>query len=526
MSVRKQNAWAFLCWFFVLAGLGAQIVAYIPKITNYPFPISWSESGRIFNAYQIYAPLLSGKNLSWPWLDPGRSILDGIVLLLSGTQIWMYRFWISLLMLAGNFAASVLVVGKAVSFASLRKEKLTKGLIWLLIFWGTLFLLQGPIYYHVLLGILPVLWFYDPKKPISTLIVIVISSMWEGLSRVNWFLMPATLAVLFYVLRTPFPREAFWKYIKWPLIYLVSGGISSFTVYLTFINETGFVIPFLNPNMDYAFFLYKFWPNNGFMGLLPGTGLLTLPVLLIVTYGIWKYRRNIHWMRLLIILCVLGIFFVGSMAVSIRAGGGYDLHNYDSIILLLFVCGCFFGMDAILLDKVRYLEHVPFTSYVVLVSILLIPVLFSYSRISLGPYKPSDQTEQTLSEIRQVIQDLGDSSGNHPVLFIDQRQLLVYQMIEEVNFYVPYEKIELMEMAMARNYDYKSQFVEDLENQKFSLIVSEVLRPWVKGFEPTKFERDWYENNMWVDFVAIPVLNYYYPVYENKVMGIAIYAPK
>jgi len=50
--------------------------------------------------------------------------------------------------------------------------------------------------------------------------------------------------------------------------------------------------------------------------------------------------------------------------------------------------------------------------------------------------------------------------------------------------------------------------------------------PWDKHFDPNFFERDWYENNAWVDFVATPVLNYYMPIYINSDFGIAIYAPK
>jgi hypothetical protein len=101
---------------------------------------------------------------------------------------------------------------------------------------------------------------------------------------------------------------------------------------------------------------------------------------------------------------------------------------------------------------------------------------------------------------------------------------LVFHMLRDENIYVPYEKIELMEMAMANNQEYKRQFVSDLENGRFSLIISEPLQIWKKHFDPNLFDRDWYENNVWVDSVAIPILDYYTPVYVNE--GVAIYAPK
>ncbi|MDI6768282.1 MAG: hypothetical protein QMD04_01240 [Anaerolineales bacterium] len=522
MSVRTQNAWAFLCWFLVLAGLGAHIVVYIPKITNYPFPISWSESGRIFNAYQIYAPLLSGKNLSWPWLDPGRSILDGIVLLLPGTQIWMYRFWISLLMLAGNFTASVLVVGKVVSFASLRKEKLTKGLIWLLTFWGTLFLLQGPIYYHVLLGILPVLWFYNPKKPISTLIVIFISSLWEGLGRVNWFLMPAILAITLYLLTEPFAGKKLWQYIRWPFLWLVSGGIASGLVYGLFIKLTGHVIQFIDPNMHYPFFKYKLWPNNGSaIGLVLGITYICLPVAAIVVYFVWKYRKQLHWFRLLAIAGILAVLFAGSTLISLRAGGGYDFHNYDTFLLLIFLCSCFLGLGSVRLDSPQNHERCMLADFRVLAFIVLIPVLFAYSWLTPAPSYPIQLAQESLGEINLVIKDA--RQDDRPILFIDNRQLLIYRMIQDVDIFVPYEKTELMEMAMARNTIFRDQFWADIEDKRFSLIISETLKHWHQNRYAAPY---WYENNIWIDYISSTILNFYTPVYTNSDLDVSIYAPK
>jgi len=525
MSDCKNKIFLVLGYILAISGTLFRIYSIIPSITNYPFSIGWSEGGRIFAAYQVYAPIIAGKYLSLPWLDPGRSILDGIVLLIPNSPIWAYRFWGSILFLIFNCLASLLTVRKAFGFSETH-DKRKKGLVILLTLWGMLFLLQGPIYYHILAGVLPVLWFYDEKRPVRNLIVVILCSMWEGLCRVNWFLMPAAVAVLLYVLRMPFPLKRILNYIKWPLVYSVSGGISSFAIYWIYIKTMGYVSVFLNPNMKYFFFRYKLWPNTGYMGLLPGIALISLPALLITLYGAWKYRRNLHWIRLVIILCILGIFFAGSTVVSIRAGGGYDLHNYDSFLLLLFITGCFFGIDAEYLDRTGELGKPPLTNHGVLVLILVIPILMAIPKTNTSAYKTTAQSEQALLKIKQVLQNSTESNADHPVLFIDQRQLLVFNIIKDENMYVPYEKIELMEMAMANNKDYKRQFASDLENHKFSLIVSEILGNWPKHYDPNLFERDWYENNVWVDFVAIPVLDYYTPIYLNKDIGVAIYAPK
>lgn len=524
MSDSKNKIFLVLGYILALTGIFFKIYSITSSITNSPFTTFWSEGGRIFAAYQVYAPIIDGKYLSWPWLDPGRSIFDGIVLLIPNLPIWAYRIWLSILFLIFSFLAALFTIRKAFVFSQ-TPDKRKKEIIVPLTLWGMLFLLQGPVYYHILAGVLPVLWFYDEKRPVRNLIIIIFCSMWQGLCRVNWFIMPAAVAVLLHVLRAPFPRNAFWKYIKWPLVYSASSGISSFTIYLIYIKAMGYVIPFLNPNMKYFFFRYKLWPNAGFMGLIPGIVLLTLPTLLVILYVVWKYRRKLHWLRLAIIMCILGIFFAGSTVISLRAGGGYDLHNYDSVFLLLFISACFFGMDAVYLDRTGQLEKPLLTNYGVLVLILIIPILVASPKTFTIANKTTAQSEQTLQEIKQVLQELTDTNADHPILFIDQRQLLVFHMIEDENIYVPYEKIELMEMAMANNRDYRSQFVSDLENQRFSLIVSEILPTWEKPFELPIVDPYWYENNAWVDFVSTPVLNYYTPIYINDI-GIAIYAPK
>jgi hypothetical protein len=520
----RRPVWMVLCFVLALVGLGFYVYSRIPGIINFPFTISWSESGRIFNAYQIYAPLLSGQHLSWPWLDPGRAILDGLVLLLPSTQIWMERFWIDLLFLFCAFITSLVIARKAFSFSPLGNGKADGRLVWLLVLWGMFFLLQGPVYYHVLLGVFAIPWFYNPRKPFLTLGLVIAGSIWEGLCRVNWFIMPASVAILLYLFTEPFSGKNPWRYLRWPLMYLVTGGLASFGSYLVFIKSTGFVIPFLDPRMHYAYFLYKLWPNDGFIGLLPGIILICLPLVAVVFYIIWKYKTRLHWVRWLAIASLLVLFFSGSTLVSIRAGGGYDLHNYDSLLLLLFMCGCFFGLGAVLQDAPVHLEKAVLSNYAVILCLLAVSIYFAYHHTDQTSSSKIDQSAAAIRQINVLITKY--EQADHPVLFIDERQLLVYHMISASQFYGPYDKIELMEMAMARNSGYSQKFSADVKNKKFSLIISEVLPKWLKPYSKNKFDRDWYENNVWVNVVSTPVLAYYTPIYTNQDLGFAIYAPK
>ncbi len=524
MNTRYRNVWMVLGLAIAFAGLGVYVFSQAPYITNFPFPVTWSESGRIFNAYQIYAGLLTGQHLPWPWLDPGRSILDGLVLLLPLKQIWLYRFWVVFLFTFFAFITSFFVVRKAIACSPLHKATSNKGFTWLLVLWGMLFLLQAPVYYHVLLGVFAIIWAYDAKKTVRVLALVILGSAWEGLCRVNWFLMPAFVAILLYVLNESYAGKGLWEYMRWPLGYLAAGGVASFLTYFIFIKVSGYVIPFLDPRMHYAYFLYKLWPNAGFIGLIPGIVLISILLSGVVLYAIWKHRNHIHWLRVLTIVGILAVFFAGSTFVSIRAGGGYDLHNYDSFLLLLFICGCFLGLDAVVLDRTVPLERIPLTNFAALLGLIIIPVFFLYHPFQ--PVSPAkiDQSSAAIQQVGSIIELRGQ--GDQPVLFIDDRQLLIYRMIPQVQMFVPYDKIELMEMAMARNTEYSKKFATDIKDQKFSLIISEVLQPWPKPFDKANIIRDWYENNVWVEVVSTPILAYYNPIYTDTDFGFAIYAPK
>jgi hypothetical protein len=336
--------------------------------------------------------------------------------------------------------------------------------------------------------------------------------------------MPACVAILLYIFTESFSGKKPWQYLLWPLVYLVSGGLASFGSYLVFIKITGYVIQFLDPHMHYAYFLYKLWPNDGFVGLLPGILLICLPLVAVLLYTIWKNRPRLHWVRWLAIASLLGLFFAGSTLVSIRAGGGYDLHNYDSLLLILFMCACFFGLGAVSQDESVHLEKVVFTNCALMACLLTVSILFAYHPIAPTSSLKIDQSTAAIQQINVVINKY--AQADHPVLFIDERQILVYQMVTAPQIYVPYDKIELMEMAMARNSGYAQKFSTDIKNKKFSLIISEVLPKWLKPYNKNKFERDWYENNVWVEVVSTPVLNSYIAIYTNQDLGFAIYIPK
>ena len=119
MSEYKNKILLVLGYILSVTLLLLQVKSIISSYSNYPFTLGWSEGGRIFAAYQVYAPIIAGKYLSLPWLDPGRSILDGLVLLIPHVSIGSYRLWINILFFIFSFLAALATVNKALSFSEI-----------------------------------------------------------------------------------------------------------------------------------------------------------------------------------------------------------------------------------------------------------------------------------------------------------------------------------------------------------------------------------------------------------------------
>ena len=85
-----------------------------------------------------------------------------------------------------------------------------------------------------------------------------------------------------------------------------------------------------------------------------------------------------------------------------------------------------------------------------------------------------------------------------------------------------YEKVFLMEMAMANNPAFLETFYEDLRNQRFDLIVSEPLKI-IRQDRSHSFGE---ENNAWVKRVAAPILCYYEPLETMKRVRTELLVPR
>jgi hypothetical protein len=519
MKLNKQIVWLILGYILAIVCLVLDIYANVLKIPNNPFPVFWADSGRMFEAFQIYSPLINGKFFGLPWMDPTRPLFEGLILLIPGIQIGLYRAWPIFLFFLGSFFLSYIIIKKALLVSSIQINNQNKAFIWLLILWGLIFFRQDPTNYHVLPGIIPVIWFFDRKKPLRITILILIGSIWEGLCRVNWFFMPAVTAIIIYILQEPFSWKYFWKYIRLPGLWFLISGLGSIIIYYCYLSIAGYPSTFLNSEMKYWYFRSKLFPNSGFsLGLIPGILIISFPILFVIFYLLLKRWKSIRVERYCAIIVILGIFFIGSTFISMRAGGGYDLHNYDTFSVLFFIVFCFLSLGATIPDNLKINHDLIINHKWSALILLIVPLWFLYIRVPPSFSYPDENYNEGINKINFYVNKL--ETDPRPILFIENRQLIVFGFVSSENQFIRYDKNNLMEMAMANNHSYLSQFLSDVESNEFSMIVTDIL---YQGKKSPSDDPYWYENNVWASYVAYPIQTYYRQAYQNIDLKFEVY---
>ena len=173
----------------------------LTAISSFPLSLGWSEASRYYYASLFFGERIYGSRIAFPILHPSRYLLQSIPFVMPGLPLAMHRTWQVLLWFA--------IPGLTVLLLVRRLRLLASSVGWLVMGWGALFLFQGPVYYHLLLGVLPVLCGFDARRFTRTLLLVLLGSLWCGISRVNWYPMPGMLAAAMYFLdedMTPAPR--------------------------------------------------------------------------------------------------------------------------------------------------------------------------------------------------------------------------------------------------------------------------------------------------------------------------------
>jgi hypothetical protein len=497
---------------FLTQGVALVILSYIPAVSTYPFSLGWSEASRYYYGSLVFAPRLYSRALPLSVLHPTRYFLQSVPFLVDGLPIWVHRLW-QVLLWVGMTAIT--------GFLFSRRLRLDSRLLGMLVaMWFFLYLLQGAVYYHLQIMIWIVLVGVSMRHPWRSLLAVALASVWAGMSRVNWFPAPAMLAIGLYLHEEPLKGyRNFWRYLLQPVLWGVLGilvALASQSLYIFWSGNRDNLAAF-GSSFTSDLLWERLWANPTFpLGVVPGILIVSMPMLAVFVYALRGRLTAWHPIRLLGLAGMLGVLFAGGLAVSVKIGGGGDLHNMDAYITLLGIIGGYLFFDRAALDKPASGYH---PSLLVGYFALLVPIGFAILSVSFPKPLDNVRAAQDLQTLRGIVMQA--SSEGKEVLFINQRHLLADKSISGVPLIPEYEVVTLMEMAMSNNQPYLNQFYSDLRNHRFGLIVASG-----QNTEPQRTDYPFAaENNTWAERVARPLLCEY-QVEKALSGGVVIMSPR
>lgn len=494
-------------------------------VVNYPFTLYWSEGNRFWDysilfgrARYLYPP----DQFIYAMIEPGRQLLWGLAYLLPGLNIAGMRLWDAILMSIPYVLLGLLL------FRHHTKNKL------LLVFaalWSLLFVNQGPVYAMLMLSaILTALAIDLPFIP--QLLLVGAAGYFAAENRTHWFIGPPLWAALTIFAGNHIPQNSRVKTRWWRSIAILLTGFFAGMVLPTFLQNlnapasptsviasTAKILDVSSVASTHTLLFDRLFPNpTNPLGLLLAVLVAVLPVafLLLVHKINAKWKLDI-W-QVLAVLAVNAIFLIVGLVISVKIGGGNNLHNLDLFLIsLLFTFALAWkagldqaylkpGKNAILLN-------------ILLVAVIIIPALepiMTAEPLTLPNWKDTDTV------IHQIQDSVNISQPNGDILFLDHRQLITFGYIQSVRLVPDYEKKVLMNQAMENRLQNLEPFYQDLKKRRFSLIVSEPLRTNLQGSSVTFGQ----ENDAWVRNIAMPILCFYEPQYTFEDQSVQLLIPR
>ena len=553
-------------------------------VTDYPLSLSWSEGNRMWDYSILFARHLYDYPASQtirPFIDRGREWLWGLPFLIPGLTIFQFRLYNALITMVpyalfgwvvfkrsrGMTRLWALVgvwtfifLSQGPIYTPLVLCAIMVALAWRTSVWVSLPLMALAGYYTSLSRVTwmfaPALWagmmVFAETDPDSTtkevqfrkwpwgkaillglaglggsffyyklMILAEIVSIWpKSTSPVVSILLVIGIIVLagIYLVWKRYRHLGTWWIITPILVVLLMLAI--IVVVAAF-----FGVYFPAEITDQSLLWSRLWPTpTNPLGIVPALLIAVTPLVVLLYYWLYKRCWRLDWLRLAAILGPLLAFLGVGLVVSVKIGGGNNLHNLDMFLLsLVFIAALAWkaGID----QWIGHLNKRAFDDSTSLPRFLLLLVVMGPAIQQVLYIKPLDLADEDKvnNAVSRTVAEVGRAKQQGEVLFMDQRQLLTFGYVKDVPLVPEYEKKFLMDRAMSNDAAYFEQFYKDLANHRFTLIVSEQLK------DRYNFEKDndygfGEENDLWVKWVAGPILRYYEPLktFKNRRMQLLV----
>ena len=511
--LRKETTWLMALITIVLCQSTLHLLlVYWPRVTDYPFAMGWSETSRYYYPSLFLSEKVYGQEYPWPILHPTLHLLLAPPYLFDA-PLWFHRFW--------QVAIRYVLVGAVVPALMARLSIQNRGTRWLVGLWMFLFLFMGPVYFHLTIPVILVLLGFSAQNDRRTWMVVLLASIWCGWSRLNWYPMPGMIAAVLYLMGVQYQGKNIGRYLLKPALWFVIGTLTAFVAQRIYIALSG--IPdggIFYTSLSSSLLWYRLWPNASyFLGILPGAVLVSLPVWIAMATVIRSRKSDWHPLRMVLILAALLVLFLGGLIVSLKIGGGANLHNMDAYFSLLLIVFAYLIFARYQPERGGIAQPVRL-HWLLAIALIVMPA-WSYLQFNIGfPAQSNSRTQEVLTSLQGYV-DRANAQGGE-ILFITQRHLLSMHMLNNVALVPEYEREDLMEIAMANDLQHIQTFREDMEAQRFALIVVDPLNYNILSKQRSFSE----ENNVWVTRIMKHILCNYREEAVFTADEIALYVPQ
>ncbi len=495
----------------LLDGLVIQVYSVSLAVTDYPFSAGWSEASRFYYGSLPFSQSVYGMKLPLSVWHGTRYFLQSIPFMIHGLPLWFHRLWQVILWLGITALTSWLLVR--------RLHLQNRVLALILALWFFLYVFQGAVYYHLQVCVIIILVGVSSRHPWRSLVAVLLASFWAGMSRLNWYPVPALLAIAIYLLEVPYAAAGnFFKYLAKPVLWGVLGTGTALLGQAFYIAVSGNTnLAAFGSSLTSALLWYRWFPSaTNPIGIIPGILIVSLPLVIILFFMIRGHLQNLHPVRWIGLLLLLLVLFVGGLVVSTKIGGGGDLHNMDAYMVMLALIGVYFIGQRVAVEPGSPSAFEP-AIWPGIALLLLVPVAFTLTRISAPFSYDRTRANQDLAALRTTVEGYSKSG---PVLFINERQLLTFGQIPNVPMVPEDEVVSLMEMAISGNRPYLTKFYQDLASHRFAAIVTHKQNLNVEGGDFIE------ENNAWTQYIAQPLLCQYKPALTLEYSDVQVLVPR